>query len=128
MGQRCPLPMVRTEGVRTKTAGSYWCWARSQAHDLWCGEVLGLRVWRDHLIRCPTGPGRATCAHCGRTSAAAHAVELFGIVRVPERVLSAFCDGRYVAAVGRAPGWVAAFFTTDLLSAWKWEHVGMRSA
>lgn len=50
----------------------YWRWAARPAKPL-CGGVVGLRVWLEHLVLRPEGPGRGICARPrlrGRSSAA----------------------------------------------------------
>lgn len=86
------------------------CWATLEGRgcclvpvDRWCGGIVGLRAWREHVILLANGP------KSGITSAAPLVLERklcepTGRLRQP--VLSALRDGCYVAALAAASWWV----------------------
>lgn len=98
--RRCPVPLVRVASLRSGEAersfhtalarlfGSLR-WGRKPPAARWCGGVVGLRVWREHVVLPPVGPCRATCV--GPKLAEARAVDRWTRTpdgRVRERVLS----------------------------------------
>lgn len=77
LGRSAAVPGGRSRRAAPRGSGAWcrwlhWRWARGPGADRWCGGVIGLRVWREHLVLLPGRLGRAVCPRRGLTSVATH--------------------------------------------------------